>query len=413
MDQSNDYVKKLNSNPIRTLPKTGKIGIETSTSLNAELVAGRKIAAPTGSGTAVITGTGSSVPAGGASIVAGFAGTNYVSDSDVGTFNISGRGTGLRLNITANSDTEISAVQIVEGGFGYRVGDVVGIETSSVTGNTGLGAQIKIESIHHKNMIFVTNIQGSTNFTQNLGQNLRYYANDGTITTSSLEILSVDIDNVGVNKGNVMKVNHFDHGMYSSTNKVKISDIEPNTSTTTITTDIKSDASDTNVNVASTDTFNEFEGLLVDTNNPGYALIGNEIIKYVSVGTGTLNISSDGRGLNGTTALDHNSGTQIRKYELSGVSLRRINDVTHNISSLGLEQDSYHVEIDRTSANDSVIEIQTLQQCQNYLFLLMNLLEEKMYYLLKIFYLMRLFHHMILSLLPVEMNLYLQIYPHL
>ena len=45
---------------------------------------------------------------------------------------------------------------------------------------------------------------------------------------------------------------------------------------------------------------------------------------------------------------------QIRKYELSGVSLRRINDVTHNISSLGLEQDSYHVEIDRTSANDSV-----------------------------------------------------------
>ena len=53
-----------------------------------------------------------------------------------------------------------------------------------------------------------------------------------------LEILSVSFDG-GVNNGNYLKVNHFNHGMYSSTNKVKLSGVEPNTIPTTITTNIK------------------------------------------------------------------------------------------------------------------------------------------------------------------------------
>jgi len=351
LDQSNDYVKKLNNNPVRTLPKTGKIGIRTDSGLTATLVPGRKISSFESSGpkigTAVITGTGSSATE--VSVVDGIAGTNYVSDSDVSTFNISGRGTGLKLNITASA-TSISSIQIVEGGFGYQVGDVVGIVTDTVEGKTGSGAQVSISSIGDRNMIFVDNIQGDTRFTQNVGNNLHYYNDSGVITNSSLDVLSVLLDG-GVNDGNYLKVNHFNHGMYSSTNKVRLSGVKPNAIPSTISVDIDSTTTGT-IGVADTTGFGKFEGINVsgDT-NPGYAIIGSEIVKYISVGDGVLTISTDGRGKENTIASSHKSGEVITKYELNGISLRRINNLTHSVSPLGLEADSYHIEIDRSSTN--------------------------------------------------------------
>ena len=41
-----------------------------------------------------------------------------------------------------------------------------------------------------------------------------------------LVLLLEDFNTSGVNAGNVFKVNHFNHGMYSTTNKVKIKGIE-------------------------------------------------------------------------------------------------------------------------------------------------------------------------------------------
>ena len=137
--------------------------------------------------------------------------------------------------------------------------------------------------------------------------------------------------------------------MYSSTNKVKLSGVKPNTVPTTIAVDLNDTTTGTVV-VADTTGFDKFEGVTVSTNNPGYAIIRNrEIIKYTSVGTGTLTIATDGRGQEDTEASEHESGDTIIKYELNGVSLRRINNVTHSISSSGLEADSYHIAIDRST----------------------------------------------------------------
>ena len=144
LDESNDYIKKLNSNPVRTLPKTGKIGITTSGSLSSTLVAGRKIASPDTNkvGSAVITGSGGEATT--PTVVSGLGGKNYVNDTNVDTFAITGKGTGLKLNITQTNGA-ITSASVVSGsaGFGYQVGDVVGIVTSTVTGATGSGAQIK------------------------------------------------------------------------------------------------------------------------------------------------------------------------------------------------------------------------------------------------------------------------------
>ena len=92
--------------------------------------------------------------------------------------------------------------------------------------------------------------------------------------------------------------------------------------------------------------FATFEGKEVNNTNPGYAIVENEIIKYESVGSGTLETIS--RGQLSTLVIPHDVNTQIYKYEFNGVSLRRIN-TTHDISDFGIDIDSYYVEIDRTS----------------------------------------------------------------
>jgi len=355
LDQSNDYVKKLNSNPVRTLSKTGKIGITTSNYLDTTLVAGRKISSPNNVGTAVITGTGA--VATGAAVVDGAGGSNYANDTNVETFAITGKGSGLKLNISQSGGVVDTINAIVNGGVGYQIGDVVGIVTSTVAGETGSGAQISIGSIGFKNMIFVDNIQGDTQFSSNIGSDLLYYANNGTIInaddggSNDINILSVSFDG-GVNNGNYLKVNHFNHGMYSSTNKVKLSGVEPNTDPSTISVSM-TDTATGEIGVASTEVFEKFEGLTVSTTNPGYVIINSEILKYTSVGTNSIVIDASGRGIDNTITSAHSAGDVITKYELNGISLRRINNPIHTISPLELEADSYHIEIDRSNSGDN------------------------------------------------------------
>ena len=74
--------------------------------------------------------------------------------------------------------------------------------------------------------------------------------------------------------------------------------------------------------------------------------IENEIIKYESIGSGTLETVT--RGQSSTLSIPHSTNTPVYKYEFNGVSLRRIN-TTHDISDTGLDIDSYYIEIDRTS----------------------------------------------------------------
>ena len=84
----------------------------------------------------------------------------------------------------------------------------------------------------------------------------------GTATDSSLNVFSVSFDG-GVNDGSHLKVNHYNHGMYSSTNKVELSGVEANTTPTTIAVDIN-DTTTGSVSLASTTGFDKFEGILVD-----------------------------------------------------------------------------------------------------------------------------------------------------
>ncbi|MHA2402043.1 MAG: hypothetical protein ACXADH_03550, partial [Candidatus Kariarchaeaceae archaeon] len=130
--------------------------------------------------------------------------------------------------------------------------------------------------------------------------------------------------------------------------KVKFANILPSGSPTTLSSQLSIDESAT-ISVASTAGFETFEGVSVGSTTPGYVLVGDEIIEYNDVLAGTLSIAGSGRAKDSTISQPHPTGSLIYKYELNGVSLRRINNVEHNVDSLGNTIDGYHVEIDMST----------------------------------------------------------------
>ena len=341
LDESNGYVQVLGNNAVTTLPKTGRLGITTAFDVVTQntLVTGRKIVGSEEFVTATIVGTGSSV----ANIGIDTGGSSYVTDTEVETFNIVGEGTGLTLNITATSG-EITNVATVFHGNGYQQGDVVGIVTSSVSSATGTGARINITSKIGVDTLYLSDIKGDT---FDVGAAVSFRNDAGTlIGLANTTILSYT-ETGGANSGEYLRVNHFDHGMYSSTNDVVISDVETNVPTTTLSTDLTSQEVDT-ISVTDSTNFANFEGMPVSATNPGYVLIENEIIAYDAVSAGVLEIATSGRGVDSTLVIEHSSAQKVSKYELNGVSLRRVN-TTHDVSNIDIGLDHYHVKIDRAS----------------------------------------------------------------
>jgi hypothetical protein len=342
LDESNGYVEQLNNNPITTLPKTTTLGISTIPAGDDNigiLTVGRKIAGSNGFGYGYVVGQGSSVS--NVSITDG--GENYVTATNLETTSIVGNGSGLKLSITATNGVITGIAGTTATGNGYRVGDVVGIVTT-----LGRDARISIDSITGLDTLYLSNVQGEKGATKTfkVGAAVSYYNDSGTIVSlASTTITDRTSEGSGLNSGNYLRVNHFDHGMYSSTNKVIVSGVEPNVPATTLSSDLAIDETAT-ISVASTSNFTTFEGQTVSGSYLGYVKIGDEIISYNAVGSGTLTIAS--RSVEGIVQ-PHASGSLVSKYELNGVSLRRINGITHDVSSLGNDIDQYHIAIDMST----------------------------------------------------------------
>ena len=342
LNESNGYVGILGNNPITTLTRTATLGITTTTNSTviSDLGKGRKIVDATKSYVyGNVIGSGSSVSTVGLTT----GGSNYVTDSNVDTYNITGNGSGLVLNITASSFGIITGTPaIVNPGNGYSVGDIVGIVTATVgTGSSvrGKDARITISSISGLDTLYLGNVQGGSFTTGSL---LNYYNNSGTIVS----LANTSIRSYSSSTNAYMRVRHFNHGMYSNTNKIKLSNVESSTAPVPLVSALTSSSASIFVAVGDTSNFGIFEGVSVSANNPGYAKIGNEIVKYEGVGSGTLTVLT--RGIDSTLAIEHDKSTLVYKYELNGVSLRRINK-THDISDFDIGMDQYYIEIDRST----------------------------------------------------------------
>jgi hypothetical protein len=339
---SNSFFGKLPSNPIVVYPRKLKIGITTTAtgdSIFTNLNVGRKVSESVKTyNYGFVEGLGG--PAGTVGITTG--GVNYSNTTGAQTFNISGNGSGLLLDITTTNGT-VTSVTANTSGSGYKVGDVVGILTSSVSGNTGNGAVITISAVTDYDTIYLTNVQGQT-FTN--AATLQYFNNAGARTSSSLSILnSTTLSEIY--QGNIMKVSHFGHNMYSSANRVAITGVESDLPPQPLVSEFN--ANSQQVSIASTIGFDSFEGIPVSAANPGYIKIGSEIVSYTGVANGGV-LTGLTRSIDSTIGISYNPGELVMKYELSGISLRRINR-ENTLSTIKGDIDTYYIQISRTSGS--------------------------------------------------------------
>lgn len=342
------YFGNLLDNSIQVYPRKLSVGITTTSSGDAifnNLTRGRKI---TESGTnsgyvyGFIEDIGGPVPTSGITISS--SGGNYAISNNVSTYNITGNGSGLLLNITgvSSDDGSITSMQVVQGGNGYKVGDVVGIVTSTTSTSSGFGARITINNIPNYDTLYLTDVQCDS-FA--LGETIRYF--DSGIQNTSLIIFSSTVPDQ-IYSGNVAKINQFNHGMYSNANKLKIEDIRGNLPPQVLVADLNTDSSQ--INVDNVGIFTSFEGLPVSADNPGYIRIFDEIIQYTSTNTSSNLLTGITRGIDSIESI-YFSGDFVYKYELNGVSLRRLNTIL-NVSDIGGSIDSYYIEFDRSSFVD-------------------------------------------------------------
>ena len=282
--------------------------------------------------------------------------------SDIPMVTLTGEGSGIIGNVTVVNGA-IGVVTFSNGGKNYAVGDTLGIGTLG-TGNAsaGSGAVLSVGLITSFNSIRVDNIQGSFNTgigTIGFNNGSQILGLDGTTgegaanggnVGSAVTISTFDIDQN--NDGLHFKVDHRAHGLHSFNNLVKIDGVASDVPLTKLTADYTTDSL-SDISVVSSSNFATFEGVGVGTTNFGYAILGNEIISYTGVADGSITGITT-RGIDNTFKSSHSSGEEIKKYEFSGVSLRRINK-THNMNSPSAtvsnpkDLDFYHIKIDMNS----------------------------------------------------------------
>ena len=192
-------------------------------------------------------------------------------------------------------------------------------------------------------------------FTPSIGIGTTMNGFGGNVLPTSIEI--VDDLYTGYHDGLHVVVNHKNHGMYHETNYVTISDVEGDVLPTRLSSPYSSDSTAA-ISVDSSTNFLKFENVGVAVSNPGYVKIGDEILKYTGVSGNTL--TGIDRSTENTFRSSHLEGALVTKYELGGVSLRRINkthylgDVTDAVMDAEwgapIGYDHYTIKLDMSSA---------------------------------------------------------------
>ena len=278
---------------------------------------------------------------------------------NVSLTNVTGNGDFMNADVLVTNGG-ISSARIIASGSGFQQGDVLGIGTITRADGTivnGLNGRVSIVSIGRTDEIILDNVQGDfvvggrltythpiTGITTSLNTTVGSSHTNARITTAQ-KITSVS-------DGLHFTVDHRNHGMHHEQNRVTLSDIESDVLATKLSLPYSENSTST-ISVVSTDNFTTFENVSVGATNPGLIKIGDEVIKYTGASGGS--ITGITRGNNAKAYI---KGTPVRKYELGGVSLSRINR-THLLSEITdrdpnpITFDSYTLKIDTSALTSS------------------------------------------------------------
>ena len=258
---------------------------------------------------------------------------------------LTGNGRNATANITVQDGVAVGAT-INNGGTGYQLGDEL-TPTTIGANNLGAGIRFSVENVLGDNELRLTNVQGQFNTTAN---NFLFFDGVG-IGYSALNIgvggnLVPESPITEVSDGSHIKIFHRNHGMHG-TGVVTLKDIGSDVDASKLTVAYPNTSSGgDSITVSPVGIFTMFENIDVSATNPGYIKIGNEIISYT--GTSGATLTSITRGIDNTTPESHAINDAVFKYEIGGVSLRRVNK-THTLSDATVTNpitlDSYHVKV--------------------------------------------------------------------
>ena len=350
LTENNKQIATLRKDSLELNSRRVRVGLGT-TLTDSGLRIGNQISQSGSNATGTYVGAGGSVTGNLQIINAGIGYTpssGSLTYNDVSLTSVTGTGRDAKANITIQNGVAIAATVSI-GGTGYSVGDVLSVSSVGIN-SLGRNLRLSIVGIAGTNEITLENVQGD--FVVGTGNTLFYSSivggaataiNGGGVFITSTPIVESD--------GMHIKVNHRNHGMHSLTNDAIISKVESDIPPATLTSEYLSTSTDSiAISPGFTTSFSTFENVGVGTTNLGYVLIDDEIISYSGVGNNIL--TGITRGVDSTTSLTHSVNSLVYKYELGGVSLRRINkrhDLQDATVSDPIGLDFYNIKIDMSS----------------------------------------------------------------
>ena len=256
--------------------------------------------------------------------------------SGIGFTTLTGSGSGavgvVTVGLTTPGVITNNDITITNGGSGYQVGDLLLMNS---VGFNGSGVRTVVKSITNTNQLIIDEVEDT--FVDD--QPITYIETNGTnFVINAADITGISSD--PIMDGYTLKFDHKNHGMHSSTNRVRVSNFHPDTVPTLITSNIDDDS--TIIDLTSGIGFTSFEGSLVAAGSTGYLLIDREIIGYEAITNNQITISE--RAVDSSFKSNHSSSTLAFKYEFNNVSLRKIN-TDHNIDPREKTFDSYHLKV--------------------------------------------------------------------
>ena len=344
----------MTGNPLQMSSNSIRVGLGTTVT-SSDLVDGNLITQENTNASGRFVGYGGSVTGNLTltNVGAGFTPSDaaYYTFTGIALTAITGNGINAIADITISGGVAIGAT-ITDGGKGFAIGDV--LQPISIGNkNLGSGMRLSVSNIYGRNELVLDDVQGT--FSTGVNDFLKYTNTSGLTTSINTSELVIPITPIReINDGLHLNVFHRNHGLHAPGNQVTLSGLKTKTGPTSLAIEFSLTSTD-NISIGNSLTpaeFGTFEGIGVGATNPGYVQIGSEIIKYTGVSGNTL--TGITRGIDNSQVERHTVDNLVYKYELNGVSLRRINR-THSLNNVTISNpntlDSYNLKIDMSDTD--------------------------------------------------------------